>query len=231
MVVANKTRHARIRDYLISAIAKADKPLTVQEWYDAVDAEAKADGFEWTDYFLEPTGKNPGPAWKTATRVILNGLHHDGEYVVRLGQGVYVPLSLSPDDLDDLDDLDDADERESSPEEKGYVYAYCLPMAPGMIKIGETGDITKRMQQHILQHAKAHIPDRPILVRAWKVSEHKAAEKAIHGVLGLRGQFYKGSGSGREWFVAEVEDIEEILNFAAPGQFEEFNAAMSINEE
>lgn len=220
-----KSRHARVKAFLEAAVAKAARPMAMGQWYQALENEAQLAGYVWDEADLGPMGSNPPPAWKTTARVVLNHWHHDGEQVVRIGQGDYAPLHVSP---EDLADEEAAEEQDGA---TGFVYAYSLPMAPGLIKIGETQNIEKRMAQHILLHKNAHLPDRPVLLQVWKGKNYKAAEKAVHGVLGLRDKHYEGNGSGREWFKAVVEDIEEILAFAAPGAFSKDNEAVKTFED
>lgn len=219
-----KSRHARVKEFLEKAVEKASRPMAMNQWYQAVEHEAQLTGYAWAEIDFGPMGTNPPPAWKTIVRVLLNNWHHENVQVVRIGQGVYAPLHIS---AEDLADEEAAEQKENA---TGFVYAYCLPMAPGLIKIGETQDIEKRMAQHVIQHKNAHLPDRPVLLRVWKGKNHRAAEKAVHGVLGLRDKHYEGNGTGREWFKASIEDIDEILTFAAPGVFSKEDGVLKAFE-
>ncbi|OWY05158.1 hypothetical protein B6V75_03220 [Thioclava sp. F1Mire-8] len=84
------------------------------------------------------------------------------------------------------------------------------------------GRFGKRMQQHRLLHAKAHLPDAPFLEAAWQVSSAEAAEEAVHGLLKIRSKHYLGTGAGREWFCATVQEVQEMLDLAFGAKIPQF---------
>jgi len=199
---------AVIREKIVQIIERASTTLRVQEVIDRVEEIVLKDG-PWSDYALEVTDQHTDPRWKVCVRSMIATMASKGDLVARVSRGVYAPLHLAPEDLAE----EEADANESH-DEALWLYAFSLPMSPGLLKIGRTGNLERRMQQHRLQHAKAHLPDTPLLEAAWGVSDAHAAEEAVHGLLKLRGKHYRGSGAGREWFRVSVSDVQDMLDIA-----------------
>lgn len=186
-----KTRHARVKAFLEKAVEKAERPLAMSQWYQAVENEAQVAGYSWDEWDLGPMGSNPAPAWRTIVRVLLNGWHHDGLQIVRLGKGVYAPLHISAEDLADEEAAEEVDDA------TGFIYAYALPMAPGLIKIGETQNIEKRMAQHVILHKNAHLPDRPVLLQVWKERTIRPPKRPCMAFSGCEGSITRETGPAR----------------------------------
>jgi hypothetical protein len=87
----------------------------------------------------------------------------------------------------------------------GSVYAFGYNCAPDRLKIGRTD---KDVVQRIAGQISTSTPDMPVLFLEMKTNSSLYLEKALHGILSLRGQ--KISGGGDEWFVTSTKEIEEI---------------------
>lgn len=201
---------SRIRVLLHLAVELINEPKDLQGWQDCVDQLRQEAGYKWNPEDLSQTPTNKDLAWKRTIRIILNKWHHQGELVARVGRSTYAPLHLNSDNFSEQEDISD-DEYFN---EDGFIYALCLDMAPGYLKIGRTNNLERRLQEHRFSAAKAKLPEAPKLKASWHVKHCKGAEKAVHGVLMLRAQHYQKEGSGTEWFKATIDDIQNILNFA-----------------
>ncbi|UWQ51851.1 GIY-YIG nuclease family protein (plasmid) [Leisingera caerulea] len=198
--------HASIKEKLTKIIESATAPMSMQDVFDRME-QAICSEREFTEYDLEVTEQHTDPRWKVRTRSMIATMASNEELVTRISRGVYAPLTLAPEDWNDEEPTEQASQT-------SWLYAFSLPMSPGLLKIGRAGDLEKRMQQHRFQHAKAHLPDAPFLEAAWQVPNAHAAEEAVHGLLKLRSKHYRGSGSGREWFKASVSEVQEMLDLA-----------------
>ncbi|HBU55261.1 GIY-YIG nuclease family protein [Sulfitobacter pontiacus] len=201
--------HASIQEKLVQIIDEASAPMALQDIFNRMEAKIIEENGSFNAHDLALTEQHTDPRWKVRTRSMIANMAAAGNLVARVSRGVYAPLSLAPEDL-----ADDSEDNEDSAGQAGWVYAFSLPMSSGLLKIGRTIDLEKRMQQHRLQHAKAHLPDSPYLEAAWRVSDAEAAEEAVHGLLKLRSKHYRGTGSGREWFKATIQDVQEMLDIA-----------------
>jgi hypothetical protein len=200
--------HAFIREKLVQIIEEANAPMALSEIFERMEKKIIEENGALSDHDLELTEQHTDPRWKVRTRSMIANMAVVGDLVTRISRGVYAPLSLAPEDIaDDGDTMGDGDQ-------SGWLYAFSLPMSFGLLKIGRTVDLEKRMQQHRLQHAKAHLPDAPYLEAAWQVPNAEAAEEAVHGLLKLRSKHYRGTGAGREWFTATVQDVQDMLDLA-----------------
>ena len=95
---------------------------------------------------------------------------------------------------------------------KQTLYVYGYRCAPDRLKIGITeGDTVQRIAAQI----STSTPDKPVLLVEIKTNDCRALEKAMHGILQVRG--YKVSGGGAEWFLARVEDVLDIYRFVSGG--------------
>ena len=93
-------------------------------------------------------------------------------------------------------------------EGKGVVYAYGYRCAPDRMKIGYTeGETTQRIAAQI----STSTPDRPVLYMEIRTDAFRALERAIHGILEVRGR--KIEGAGAEWFRVMPQDILSIYKF------------------
>jgi len=88
------------------------------------------------------------------------------------------------------------------------VYAYGYRCAPDRLKIGRCdGDVILRITNQI----NTSTPDKPVLNLVIRTSDCRSLEKALHGVLQVRGR--KVSGGGDEWFHTNVNELIQIYEF------------------
>ncbi|GEM_PF-868316 len=88
------------------------------------------------------------------------------------------------------------------------VYAYGYRCAPGMLKVGRCdGDVVIRITNQI----NASTPDKPILSLLMRTDVCRGLEKAVHGVLQVRGR--KQHGGGDEWFQTDIAELVQIYEF------------------
>lgn len=88
------------------------------------------------------------------------------------------------------------------------VYAYGYRCAPGRLKVGRCdGDVVTRITSQI----NTSTPDQPILELLIRTDDCRSLEKALHGVLQVRGR--KRSGGGDEWFETDRAELICIYEF------------------
>jgi hypothetical protein len=93
-------------------------------------------------------------------------------------------------------------------EGSGSVYVYGYECAPDRLKIGKTnGDVVSRIAGQMNEST----PDRPILYLIFATSNPGALERALQGVLVLRGQWVQPCG-GKEWYRTTVTEVLAIYH-------------------
>jgi hypothetical protein len=92
------------------------------------------------------------------------------------------------------------------------VYAYGYSSIPGRMKVGRTqGEVVDR----IVQQINASTPDRPALSLVIRTENAHALEKALQGVLEVRGR--KVLGGGDEWYLTTRDELVELYQTIARG--------------
>lgn len=82
------------------------------------------------------------------------------------------------------------------------VYAYGYRCAPDRLKIGScAGDVVARIAAQI----GTGTPDKPVLLLHIRTHDCRALERALHGMLRLKGR--KIEGAGAEWFLATRDEV------------------------
>ena len=158
----------------------------------------------------EGTDANSAPRWKTRARIkIAEMAKGNSPSLVRIGHGLYVSSnSTQPDDAEISPDESILDENSSG----GYIYILSVASMNGLIKIGRTIDLESRIARHRSGFSNIGHPDAPMLEAAWVIKIPSAAEKVIHGILRMNGKQYQGSGSGTEWFSANIDEVKRIIS-------------------
>ncbi|MDF2096650.1 GIY-YIG nuclease family protein [Aquibaculum arenosum] len=83
-----------------------------------------------------------------------------------------------------------------------WVYAYGYACAPDRLKIGSsTGDVVARVAAQI----GTGTPDKPRLLLKIAIADCRALERALHGILRVRGLQIEGAGS--EWFRVQRDEL------------------------
>lgn len=148
-------------------------------------AEAPANGF--TEAEVTQDEEVPGEARSLATSILAAPAHEEEnaeERVQELATAV------------DLSDLVETGQGEES------VYAYAYRCAPDRMKIGSCrGDVVARVAAQI----GTGTPDRPVLLLRIRTHDCRALERALHGILWLKGR--QVAGAGAEWFVTTREEV------------------------
>lgn len=92
------------------------------------------------------------------------------------------------------------------------VYAYGYSCVPGRVKVGRTqGEVVDR----IVQQINASTPDKPALSLVIRTENAHALEKALQGVLEVRGR--KVAGGGDEWYLATRDELIELYQTILAG--------------
>ena len=92
------------------------------------------------------------------------------------------------------------------------VYAYGYRCAPGRLKVGRCeGDVVTRISNQI----NTSTPDKPVLELIIRTDDCHSLEKALHGVLQVRGR--KVIGGGDEWFRTDSSELLQIYELCAGG--------------
>ena len=100
--------------------------------------------------------------------------------------------------------VDTSDRREVG-EGAQSVYAYGYSSLPGRMKVGRThGEVVDRIVQQINEST----PDKPTLLLIIRTENARALEKALQGVLEVRGR--KVSGGGDEWYLTTRDELIEL---------------------
>jgi len=86
-----------------------------------------------------------------------------------------------------------------------WVYAYGYACAPDRMKIGSSsGDVIARVAAQI----GTGTPDKPRLLLRIATDDCRGLERALHGVLQVRGR--KVEGAGAEWFRVRREELQVL---------------------
>lgn len=85
------------------------------------------------------------------------------------------------------------------------MYAYGYSSVPDRMKVGRThGEVVDRIVQQINEST----PDKPTLSLVIRTENAHAMEKALQGVLEVRGR--KVPGGGDEWYLTTRDELIEL---------------------
>jgi hypothetical protein len=87
-----------------------------------------------------------------------------------------------------------------------------LSIRSGSLKVGRCeGDVVTRISSQI----STSTPDKPVLALIIRTDDCRSLEKALHGVLQVRGR--KVSGGGDEWFQTDSSELVQIYEMCTGG--------------
>jgi hypothetical protein len=124
-------------------------------------------------------------------------------------RGVYSTDDTSSDDelTEELQQTVDTSDCREAGNGNQSVYAYGYRCAPDRLKVGRSdGDVVNRIARQI----STSTPDKPALVLIIRTGDCRGLEKAIQGVLRVRGR--KVIGGGDEWYMTTREELIQIHN-------------------
>lgn len=100
----------------------------------------------------------------------------------------------------------------------GWLYAYSYELAykhsielaqVPLMKVGHTsGDYKQRIADQVNATA---VPDAPIVLRAYRVSDSFATEQMVHSRLVSKGCHHQKAG-GTEWFLIRVDELDQVVS-------------------
>jgi hypothetical protein len=116
------------------------------------------------------------------------------------------PSSDDPDQLtEELQQTVDTSDFQETGDGNQCVYAYGYRCAPDRLKVGRSdGDVINRIARQI----STGTPDKPTLVLVIRTGDCRGLEKAIQGVLQVRGR--KIIGGGDEWYITTRDELLQI---------------------
>ena len=108
--------------------------------------------------------------------------------------------------------------------EKGYVYALENKSFPGMIKIGQTKNLHKRLKQF----NNTGMPDRnpTLLLFAFRLENYQKAERLLHNVFTDKRQ-----SSKKEWFTVSFNQVKSAFSLLAINSENELIHPSEYNSE
>jgi len=126
----------------------------------------------------------------------------------------------SPDDSDqrirELEQTVDASDLQEIGSGSQFVYAYGYRCAPDRLKVGRTkGEVIDRVAGQI----KTSTPDKPALFLIIRTDNCSSLEKAMQGVLEVRGR--KVMGGGDEWYIVTRDELVQVYKMVIGSDLEQ----------